>query len=158
MKEYKIYEERIEISKKEAQNYKGSLWDYAADLSVREPYEVATFKTLEEAKKELKKYQGTSNLMGNYYLFNVYYIQVDYEDGCEIYEQARGDEYYELATLVSLKEAGEYEPLQDDIKELKEEDNQDDFVKKLIEEKEEQLNEIKEKYEKVVALLEKRLS
>lgn len=158
MKKYKIYEERIEISKKEAKNYKGTLWDYANDLNTREPYEVASFETLEEAKKEIKNYKGTVKSAGDYYLFTVYYIQVDYEDGYDIYEQARGEEYYELATLVSLKEAEEYEPLQDDIKELKEEDNQDDFIKRLIEEKETTVNEIKEKYEKAIALLEKRLN
>lgn len=158
MKEYKIYEERIEISKKESKNYKGTLWDYANELNTREPYEVASFKTLDEAKKEIKNYKGTVKSAGNYYLFTVYYIQVDYEYGYDIYEQARGEEHYELATLVSLKEAEEYEALQDDIKELKEEDDQDDYVKKEIEEKETELNEIKEKYEKAIALLEKRLN
>lgn len=109
---YKLYEDSlIEIPMRKALSYNGRGKDCIdEEIHDFDPYEIATFDTEKEAKKELAKYESDFWFDKDYCYFKRYYLEAQDKDGnidTFIYT-SDGDKPFYIAYYINLKDAIDY--------------------------------------------------
>lgn len=155
---YKLYEDSlIEIPMRKALSYNGRGKDCIdEEIHDFDPYEIATFDTEEEAKKELAKYESDFWFDKDYCYFKRYYLEAQDKDGnidTFIYT-SDGDKPFYIAYYINLKDAIDYAKTINDIEDIefnKWVENRDNYTEdelKELKEYKEQIKPIEEFYDR----------
>lgn len=116
MTKFDLKENSIEVSRKDRKSIKEGIALCAIDT---DPLTIASFDSLDDAKKELKKYKSCITELSGSYLIEEYYIEEniydedgDWLDFCEIHECSKmvielveEPSFNQLATFDNMKDA-----------------------------------------------------